>query len=374
MTSYRGGATTRHALSFLLDGQFHRQWVCCQLLRRWLRQYASTICAMPEAYERLTTFLDGEMQMQHIYQPVMLEVLLTHSGRATIRDIATAFLAHDVSQIEYYEQTVKKMPGRVLASHGIVQRDGDAFALAAGLNALSEQERAELIERCRCAVDDYKQKRGAALWEHRRPGLGHIPGRVRYNTLKRAAFRCELCGIAADERALDVDHILPKSHGGTDEAHNLQALCWQCNANKGAGDDADFRGIRETYATRETGCVFCDIDTARVVAANELAVLVEDGFPVTMGHLLAIPRRHVADYFDLRQSERNAIERLLAEGRSMTLARHPDVGGFNLGINVGADAGQTVFHAHVHLIPRRRGDVDNPRGGVRGVVPGKQHY
>ena len=71
------------------------------------------------AYTRLREFLDQKMQMQHIYQPVMLEVLLTHSGRATIRDIATAFLAHDVSQIEYYEQTVKKMPGRVLASHGI---------------------------------------------------------------------------------------------------------------------------------------------------------------------------------------------------------------------------------------------------------------
>ena len=120
--------------------------------------------------------------------------------------------------------------------------------------------------------------------------------------------------------------------------------------------------------------MFCDIDTARVVAANELAVLIEDGFPVTKGHLLAIPRRHVADYFDLGRPERNAIERLLAEGRSMTLARHPDVGGFNLGINVGADAGQTVFHAHAHLIPRRRGDVADPRGGVRGVVPGRQSY
>jgi len=312
--------------------------------------------------------------MSHIYQPVMLEVLLTRGGQATTRDIAAAFLTHDVSQLEYYEQTVKKMPGRVLASHGIVQREGDTFALADGLGDLSEQERTELIERCRRAVEAFKQKRGEALWEHRRPGLGIIPGRVRYDTLKQAAFRCELCGVAADERALDVDHILPKSLGGTDEPHNLQALCWQCNANKGAGDDTDFRGVRDTYATRDAACVFCDIDTSRVVAANPLAVLIEDGFPVTEGHLLVIPRRHVADYFELRLPERNAVQRLLNEGRDILRARHPNVGGFNLGVNVGADAGQTILHAHVHLIPRRPGDVENPRGGVRGVIPGRAHY
>jgi len=90
--------------------------------------------------------------------------------------------------------------------------------------------------------------------------------------------------------------------------------------------------------------------------------------------MLAIPRRHVADYFDVRQPERNAIQRLLEEERARLHERDPAIAGFNVGINAGEAAGQTVFHCHVHLIPRRVGDVENPRGGVRGVVPGKQDF
>jgi diadenosine tetraphosphate (Ap4A) HIT family hydrolase/5-methylcytosine-specific restriction endonuclease McrA len=329
---------------------------------------------MSVAYARLCEFVDRKMRMSHIYQPVMLQVLLSHGGRASIRRIAQAFLGHDESQLDYYEQIVKNMPGRVLATHRVVERDGDTYALGPELAGVSEEERVDLIRRCEEAVERFKQKRGSAIWQHRRPGLGMIPGRVRYDTLKRAGFRCELCGVSADERALDVDHIVPRKHGGTDDPENLQALCWQCNANKGAGDDADFRGIRETYATRQEGCPFCDPPRRPAIAENPLAILIEDGFPVTDGHLLAIPRRHVADYFDLRQSERNAVQRLLDHGRGRLLSRHPGIAGFNVGINAGAVAGQTIFHCHVHLIPRRAGDVDNPRGGVRGVVPGKQDY
>jgi diadenosine tetraphosphate (Ap4A) HIT family hydrolase len=91
-------------------------------------------------------------------------------------------------------------------------------------------------------------------------------------------------------------------------------------------------------------------------------------------HTLVIPKRHVADYFDLYQPELNAIQALLKEQREKTLAADPAVTGFNVGINTGADAGQTIFHVHVHLIPRRKGDVANPRGGVRGVIPEKQKY
>jgi ATP adenylyltransferase len=192
--------------------------------------------------------------------------------------------------------------------------------------------------------------------------------------LKRSHFRCELCGVSADERALDVDHIVPRSAGGTDDPENLQALCWLCNTNKGAGDDADFRKIRESYALREDGCPFCTVTAGKLLAENALAFLISDGFPVTEGHLLAIPRRHVADYFDLHQPERNALQRLLDEGRNIVRGNHPGVSGFNVGINCGEAAGQTVSHCHVHLIPRRVGDVENPRGGVRGVIASKQDY
>src|SRR5215471_15099272 len=87
----------------------------------------------------------------------------------------------------------------------------------------------------------YLQKRGTAVFDHRRAVLGYLSGSLRYEVLKRAGFRCELCGISADERAIEVDHIIPRKHGGEDNLTNLQALCYKCNANKGARDDEDFR-------------------------------------------------------------------------------------------------------------------------------------
>jgi ATP adenylyltransferase len=150
--------------------------------------------------------------------------------------------------------------------------------------------------------------------------------------------------------------------------------CAGCATPTRAGGDSDLRVIKESYATRETGCPFCDLGERKVVAENPLAFLIEDAFPVTNGHLLAIPRRHVGDFFELRQPERNALHRLLEEGRALLLKAEPAVEGFNVGVNAGAAAGQTVFHCRLHLIPRRAGDVENPRGGVRGVVPGRQDY
>ena len=107
---------------------------------------------------------------------------------------------------------------------------------------------------------------------------------------------------------------------------------------------------------------------------NELAVAVEDLYPVTPTHMLIIPRRHVSDYFELHQPERNAIEQLLHDARGHLATRDKSISGFNIGVNVGEVAGQTVGHAHVHLIPRREGDMDDPRGGVRGVIPARQKY
>jgi diadenosine tetraphosphate (Ap4A) HIT family hydrolase len=121
-------------------------------------------------------------------------------------------------------------------------------------------------------------------------------------------------------------------------------------------------------------CLFCDIAPGRVIAQNDLAYAIRDGFPVTPLHTLVIPVRHVADYFGLDAAELLAIDRLLHQLRAEILAKDSEVTGFNVGMNVGAVAGQTIFHCHVHLIPRRAGDVKNPRGGVRHVIPGKGFY
>lgn len=99
-----------------------------------------------------------------------------------------------------------------------------------------------------------------------------------------------------------------------------------------------------------------------------------DGFPVTELHSLIVPKRHVADYFSLTRPELNCCDALLRSVRGQLTAKDKTIEGFNVGVNVGPVAGQTVMHAHIHLIPRRRGDVEVPRGGVRGVIPGKAAY
>jgi diadenosine tetraphosphate (Ap4A) HIT family hydrolase len=122
------------------------------------------------------------------------------------------------------------------------------------------------------------------------------------------------------------------------------------------------------------GCPFCRLPAGRIIGENETAVAVRDAYPVTPLHTLIIPRRHVSSYFDLTGEEAADCQRLLARMRQEILSRDEQVDGFNVGINIGSAAGQTVMHCHVHLIPRRVGDVANARGGVRHVIPGKGCY
>jgi diadenosine tetraphosphate (Ap4A) HIT family hydrolase len=120
-------------------------------------------------------------------------------------------------------------------------------------------------------------------------------------------------------------------------------------------------------------CIFCKPDTSLVFLENELAYAKFDRFPVSNGHALIIPKRHVADFFGATQAELLAMTALMHEAKKIIDEKHkPD--GYNIGANCGAVAGQTVFHLHLHLIPRYIGDVENPRGGVRGVIPQKQNY
>lgn len=121
-------------------------------------------------------------------------------------------------------------------------------------------------------------------------------------------------------------------------------------------------------------CLFCEIPTERVILENTLAYAIRDGFPVTELHSLVIPKRHMADYFDLSSDEILACNSLLALLRKDILDKDMTVSGFNIGVNVGRDAGQTIFHCHIHLIPRRADDVEDPKGGVRHLIPGKGFY
>ncbi len=120
-------------------------------------------------------------------------------------------------------------------------------------------------------------------------------------------------------------------------------------------------------------CLFCEIDSGRVVARNELAFAIKDAFPVNPGHTLIIPKRHTETWFDATEDERRSIFELVdSVKRELDAELNPD--GYNVGLNVGEAAGQTVMHLHVHVIPRFAGDVEDPTGGVRNVIPGKGPY
>ena len=120
-------------------------------------------------------------------------------------------------------------------------------------------------------------------------------------------------------------------------------------------------------------CPFCNLDKLRIISSNDYAIAIYDGFPVSPGHCLIIPKRHFASFFEATKEEQVALLNLLSEIQELLMREHsPD--GFNVGINVGEAAGQTVMHLHIHLIPRYAGDQPDPRGGVRWIFPEKADY
>ena len=121
-------------------------------------------------------------------------------------------------------------------------------------------------------------------------------------------------------------------------------------------------------------CLFCNIKKAGLTDENELAYASYDSYPVTNYHCLIIPKRHVENYFDLNEKETIACDQLIRKIKKEIERIDPSVKGFNIGTNSGKVAGQSIFHCHIHVIPRREGDVENPQGGIRGVIPSKQHY
>jgi len=303
----------------------------------------------------------------------MLLTLLDNAGRCHQQEIAKAILAHDPSQIDYYTNITNNMVGKVLRGRSIVEKDKKDYMLS-GFDSLTTDNIEVLKKLCLSKIHEFNVARGQDVWEHRRKSKGYVSGTVRYEVLKSAKYKCELCGVSADVKALEVDHIVPRSNGGSDDITNFQALCYSCNASKRDRDDADLRGVADSYKDRDDHCLFCTIEPTRIIDENELAYVIKDGFPVTEGHRLVIPKRHVADYFGLYQPELNAINQLLTKHKALIESEDSTVSAFNLGMNCGEDAGQTIFHCHIHLIPRRKVDVDEPRGGIRHLIPGKGYY
>ena len=121
-------------------------------------------------------------------------------------------------------------------------------------------------------------------------------------------------------------------------------------------------------------CIFCKIRKEELQFENQLAYSSIDSYPVSQFHSLIVPKRHVETYFELTEDEIQACNELILKTKEKILKQDSTVKGFNIGTNLGKTAGQSIMHCHIHLIPRREGDVENPQGGVRSVIPKKQHY
>jgi len=121
-------------------------------------------------------------------------------------------------------------------------------------------------------------------------------------------------------------------------------------------------------------CLFCIIKKDEILDENEFAYATFDSYPVSNQHCLIVPKRHIKDYFELIEKEIIGCDQLIKKIKSQIEKNDKLVKGFNIGVNSGKVAGQSIMHCHIHLIPRREGDVENPQGGVRGVISSKQHY
>jgi len=121
-------------------------------------------------------------------------------------------------------------------------------------------------------------------------------------------------------------------------------------------------------------CIFCKTNQNELIFENDLAYASSDSYPVSQFHSLVVPKRCIENYFELNEKEILACNDLIKKLKKKIISEDKSVEGFNIGTNAGKVAGQSIFHCHIHVIPRRKGDVDNPQGGVRSVIPLKQHY
>tara|TARA_B100001093_G_scaffold470476_1_gene491968 strand:- start:219 stop:608 length:390 start_codon:yes stop_codon:yes gene_type:complete len=128
-------------------------------------------------------------------------------------------------------------------------------------------------------------------------------------------------------------------------------------------------------SSSQAGCIFCNKINCKVISITKNFFIIRDtSYPVTKHHTLIITNRHIADFFELTKEEMIELNEILKNQKIELKNLDKEISGFNVGVNIGKDAGQSIMHCHLHLIPRRKGDVEDPRGGVRGVIPEKQKY
>ena len=230
--------------------------------------------------------------MSHIYQPLLLRILVEAGGTATIRQLAHGFLAQDESQLHFYESRIKEMPVPVLKRRGIILNDGEFVML--NCKKLNFDQEAKIIMSCEKRLQQFTMDRGLNIWEYRLLDTDPVPGSLWYRVLKESAGRCANCGATKKERPLDVDHIIPRSKGGNNVYKNLQVLCSLCNQEKGNRDSTACPA--DVPSDSVADCKFCyQSIMGRILEESDAAVAIKDRYPVTEGRTLVIPKRHAPE-------------------------------------------------------------------------------
>jgi hypothetical protein len=308
--------------------------------------------APSEGFLALRDFLTQRMSMSHVYQPLMIRTMLAGGGAATRRQIAAAFLAADLSQLEYYEEITKGYPHQTLKRHQLIEHERGVYRLSPQASPVNEWERAALIAACDARVADYIARRQDAIWRHRAQNFEPIPGTIRYQVIARAKGRCEACGVSNAVRALQVDHIIPRTAGGANHLWNFQALCSLCNVQKHNKDATDFHAAHQAYDHRHKGCSLCAPAGQSLVLENELVFAMRDHSLGAEDRILIVPKRHVTDYFSLWQPEINAGRQLELSLAAMLRNADASIRGFKTGSEPSVFMGAAA-HCWTYMTPLR---------------------
>ena len=195
-------------------------------------------------FDDLLKFVEEDLRMSHVYQPLLISFLVQSGGAATVRQLAQEFALADEASVLHYEKRIKEMPIPVLAKRGVVSKKLNLVELQ--VNDLTYAQSSRIRAACEKRIADFLESRGVDVWS----GLlemDPVPSTVRFDVLKRDR-KCVLCGAAPEidsEVRLHIDHIVPRSKGGSNEMSNLQVLCSECNLGKSNRDNTAFGELTE---------------------------------------------------------------------------------------------------------------------------------
>ena len=190
-------------------------------------------------FDDLLNFVESELRMSHVYQPLLIGFLVESGGAATVRQLAQEFALADEANVLHYKKRIKEMPVPVLAKRGVISKRAELIELQ--VDKLTYVQSSQIRAACEKRIADFLEKRGIEIWSGLLE-LDPVPSTVRYDVLKRDR-KCVLCGAAPEVDSavrLHVDHIIPRSKGGSNDIGNLQVLCAECNLGKSNRDNTAF--------------------------------------------------------------------------------------------------------------------------------------